>query len=131
MLSFSTCSKKANNIEVALATNNWSDVLKDLKKNKILIKNYKGFNGESILHVVCSKGYHDNHIESIIDFLIKNGADLNDQDANGKTPLHCAAFYGLNPRTYSQLLSYGADESIIDKDGKSPQDYKKGKKGMN
>lgn len=127
MINLLSCSEAQNDVDVMLAKDNWSEFLKVIKRDRSLIKRYKGFNNESLLHVVSSKGYYDKDIKNVIDFLVKNGADVNGLDLHGRTALHCAAYYGSNSKTYLQLISYGADELIKDKDGKTPKEYKRKK----
>ena len=48
--------------------------------------------GRTILHMACHEGYLD-----LIKFLLREGADVKDQDDEGDTPLHYAAFgYGFH-----------------------------------
>lgn len=57
--------------------------------------------------------------------LLKNGADTNVRDDEGKTPLHYAAaragFSGMG-RVVNLLLVMGADETIVNKEGQTPMD---------
>lgn len=58
----------------------------------------------------CSNGYYE-----VLEYLLKNGADIDQQDENGKTLLHEAANAG-NRRLVKLLLDNGADVGIKDKD---------------
>ncbi len=51
--------------------------------------------------------------------LLKNGADVNAQDVNGRTAL----FYQHKIKNLELLLKNGADVSILDKNGHSAMDY--------
>lgn len=55
------------------------------------------------------------------DVLIKAGANLNAQDANGNTPLHLARAGG-HTKTASVLLAAGADPNIKNNQGKTPDE---------
>lgn len=56
---------------------------------------------------------------NIIRILIENGANLNEQDLSGKTPLHYASELG-RVRCIPFLLQKGAKLDIRDKSGKTP-----------
>ena len=43
--------------------------------------------GRTIFHLACHEGYLD-----LVKFLLREGADVKDQDDEGDTPLHYAAF---------------------------------------
>ena len=54
----------------------------------------------------------------IIDLLVKSGANVNAQDAEGFTPLHMAAIHG-NLKIVKKLVDLGADVNIVTTDGKT------------
>ena len=54
----------------------------------------------------------------IIDLLVKSGANVNAQDAEGFTPLHMAAIHG-NLKIVKKLVDLEADVNIITTDGKN------------
>lgn len=84
--------------------------------------------GMTFLHNASEKG----DIENITD-LIKNGADINKRNIEGRTPLHCAAKYNdiyayngsmknphYNIETCRTLLAFGADINARDTYGMTP-----------
>ena len=56
-----------------------------------------------------------------VKLLIKAGADLNAQDAQGSTPVFVAAFF-CRPEILKLLLEKGADQSIPNKEGRTPSE---------
>ena len=54
----------------------------------------------------------------IIDLLVKSGANVNAQDAEGFTPLHMAAIHG-NLKIVKKLVDLEADVNIVTTDGKN------------
>lgn len=52
-------------------------------------------------------------------YLILNGAKINAQDQNGKTPLHLATLSGHTAQV-CLLLKYRADQHLEDDEGKLP-----------
>ncbi len=58
---------------------------------------------------------------SVVEVLLRAGADLEQTDGSGLTPLHAAARW--TPAAYPLLLRLGADPSARDADGKTPLDY--------
>ena len=59
----------------------------------------------------------ENNEPEIIDLLVKFGANVNAQDAEGFTPLHLAAIHG-NLKIVRKLVDLKADVNIITTDGK-------------
>jgi hypothetical protein len=55
---------------------------------------------------------------SVVRLLLEYGADINVQDIDGWTPLHCASFIGL-PEVVRLLLEQGADVEVKGNDGKT------------
>ena len=67
----------------------------------------------TLLHI-ASKQINE---PEIIDLLVKSGANVNAQDAEGFTPLHMAAIYG-NLKVVKKLVDLEADVNIVTTDGK-------------
>ncbi len=53
--------------------------------------------------------------------MLANGADVNKANYQGDTPLHTAAFWGIEANI-KLLLQYGADRSIKNKNGETAYD---------
>lgn len=64
---------------------------------------------------------NETNVESIIDALLKQGADINHQNGNGNTPLHVAV---LENKSYivNFLLEKGADPNIKNNENQTPLD---------
>jgi ankyrin repeat protein len=79
------------------------------------------------------EGYYPLHLAahtcnaSIIDLLIKNGADINSLNKEGETPLHVSVKTKCFSGTVT-LKEAGADFSTLDKNGKRPIDILKDQK---
>ena len=67
-------------------------------------------------------------LTEIVEYLVEEGACLNQQDSNGYTPLIKACIRN-NPNV-AKILVCGTDTSIRSRDGKTAQDYASGKKGF-
>jgi ankyrin repeat protein len=77
--------------------------------------------GASVLHYAVLAqmkpgGFHD---PSVIDILIKHGADVNATTQLGETPLHLGA-RGGHVQTVEKLLAYGANPNLRDSRGRTP-----------
>ena len=57
----------------------------------------------------------------VIEALVRAGADLDQADGAGRTPLHAAA--QTYPAVFPLLLRLGADPNVRDANGKTPMDY--------
>ena len=68
----------------------------------------------TLLHI-ASKQINE---PEIIDLLVKSGANVNAQDAEGFTPLHMAAIHG-NLKIVKKLVDLEADVNIVTTDGKN------------
>ena len=75
---------------------------------------FKEIPGVTVLHIASKK----NKEPEIIDLLVKSGANVNAQDAEGFTPLHMAAIHG-NLKVVKKLVDLEADVNIITTDGKN------------
>ena len=75
---------------------------------------FKEIPGVTVLHIVSQK----NNEPEIIDLLVKSGANVNAQDAEGFTPLHMAAIHG-NLKIVKKLVDLDADVNIVTTDGKN------------
>lgn len=62
--------------------------------------------GRSLLYLAARNGYID-----ICFYLLQKGANINDTQGSGSTPLHGASYYG-NDLVVQLLLQYGADTTI-------------------
>ncbi|KAL8612705.1 hypothetical protein ACOMHN_025356 [Nucella lapillus] len=70
--------------------------------------------GQRPLHVAAVKGHLD-----IVQFLIKEHADLDATDCHGDTALHCAVQQN-HPQIVEALLQAGADDSILNESHMAP-----------
>ena len=61
------------------------------------------------------------HNATVIEALVRAGADLDQTDNTGRTPLHAAA--QTHPEVFPLLLRLGADPNARDENGKTPLDY--------
>ena len=75
---------------------------------------FKEIPGVTVLHIASK----ENNEPEIIDLLVKSGANVNAQDAEGFTPLHMAAIHG-NLKIVKKLVDLDADVNIITTDGKN------------
>ena len=82
----------------------------------------KDKHGRTVLHYIARRGY-SNKILEMIDSLIKAGANINEPDNEGATPLH-NAYIGLLPEELSRsLIRRGADKYKKDNEGTIPLFY--------
>ncbi|MBV0900099.1 MAG: ankyrin repeat domain-containing protein [Wolbachia endosymbiont of Fragariocoptes setiger] len=82
---------------------------------KIVLNLQRGESNSTVLHAISSANIPE---EGIINLLIKAGSNINDQDSQGDTPLHYAAFVG-NKKNVLSLLEMGADSTISNNEGKT------------
>ena len=75
---------------------------------------FKEIPGVTVLHIASK----ENNEPEIIDLLVKSGANVNAQDAEGFTPLHMAAIHG-NLKIVKKLVDLEANVNIVTTDGKN------------
>ena len=75
---------------------------------------FKEITDTTLLHIASK----ENNEPEIIDLLVKSGANVNAQDAEGFTPLHIAAIHG-NLKIVKKLVDLEADVNIATTDGKN------------
>ena len=75
---------------------------------------FKEIPGVTVLHIASK----ENNEPEIIDLLVKSGANVNAQDAEGFTPLHMATIHG-NVKIVKKLVDLEADVNIVTTDGKT------------
>ena len=75
---------------------------------------FKEIPGVTVLHIASK----ENNEPEIIDLLVKSGANVNAQDAEGFTPLHMATIHG-NLKIVKKLVDLDADVHIVTTDGKN------------
>ena len=75
---------------------------------------FKEIPGVTVLHIASK----ENNEPEIIDLLVKSGANVNAQDAEGFTPLHMATIHG-NLKIVKKLVDLEADVNIVTTDGKT------------
>jgi hypothetical protein len=68
--------------------------------------NFKDSEGNTILHIVCIllEKSDFNYYNSIIRFLVEHGANVNEVNGNGNTPIHLLNM--TNDKNYTKLLDY-------------------------
>jgi ankyrin repeat protein len=79
---------------------------------------------ETALHLALwrpqeTKGSTGSNYATIVDRLLRAGADVHQQDSSGRTVLHLGA-YGGQSRTVKDLLAAGSDVMMVDKTGRTP-----------
>ncbi len=84
-----------------------------LKKDPSLLYS-KDKVGATLLHFVSKFGSKES-----VEFLISQGARVNEKNDRGETPLHAASMYD-NVNTIKVLISKGADINAKDSDGMTP-----------
>ncbi|QWE33115.1 MULTISPECIES: ankyrin repeat domain-containing protein [unclassified Wolbachia] len=112
----------------------YKDYKKDVEKIKKFLLDHKSNQdlktilnlkrGESkltILHILSSMECSNS--EECIDLLLNSGADPNEKDDTGRTPLHYATRSGHCDTIIKLLLRKGANLDIKDKKGKTPIEF--------
>ena len=80
--------------------------------------------GNVAIHIAAQNGKVD-----IVDYLIKNGAQVNAQNFRGNTALHMSVEYNLDSTT-QKLLELGANRNIKNCDGHAAQNGIDGGKSL-
>ena len=87
------------------AASNRIDILREIiQLNKEAINSKDPMYGNTALHMACFSGH-----ASVVDFLLKNNANVNCRNKNNDTPLYCA-FRKQYLEIFNQLLSCGAND---------------------
>ena len=71
--------------------------------------------GNVAIHIAAQNGKVD-----VVDYLLKNGAQVNSQNFKGNTALHMSVEYNLEDTT-RKLLELGADKTIKNYDGNAAE----------
>lgn len=100
----------------ALYGNYWLLLAASKRSNFQNLLKRKGFEGRTVLHDAAIKPNN----EKILDFLIKNGSNIEAEDSKGRSPAYCAAAMG-NWGNVEDLASLGADLTHKAKDGTSAE----------
>lgn len=84
--------------------------------------NVKNIHGNSLLFSLLSKKSYSNHISDVIHALVDAGANINEQNQNGDTPLHLSLVEcdEYSYKTAKALLAAGANTDIKNHNGDSP-----------
>ena len=99
----------------AILRSGWGEDPPEGTIDKILEEgDFKEIPGVTVLHIASNI----NNEPEIIDLLVKSGANVNAQDAEGFTPLHMAAIHG-NLKIVKTLFDLDADVNIVTTDGKN------------
>ena len=102
-------------VDVEELNKDFCDMLNDFKPSNSIPENREGDYG---IHMASKIG----DLVPVIDWLIKNGEDVNILNKSGMTALHKAVIYG-NVSTVEFLLSKNASINIKDGYGCTPIDY--------
>ena len=73
--------------------------------------------GQSLLHLAVPNGHHE-----VVKFLLKEGADINALDDEGRTPLMEGALWSF-VEIVDTLVNAGADTKIRDRQGRQAADF--------
>ena len=73
--------------------------------------------GQGSLLTDCENPYLT---EKMVSEVIEHGADVNETDSTGRTPLHIFASWGKDPKVLKMLIKNGALVNAMDEDGQTP-----------
>jgi ankyrin repeat protein len=91
----------------------YEDVISLLQKKGAALTELDKHSMRTLLHSAAINGYLN-----IADLLIRDGADINAKDKNGKTPLFYANKYG-HYKTADLLIKHGAESDSVEKKNKT------------
>ncbi len=97
------CSRKPRTVHTAAFDGDLTQVESFVKEDPSVVS-HRDDEGRTPLHYAARNGHLD-----IVQFLLKNGADINAYDTEGWTPMRFAKFKG-QMRTYDYLKAQGATE---------------------
>lgn len=89
-----------------------------LKKDKTLINETDNNGKDTALHWAIMKDF-----PSTVELLLNNGANPNQKNSSGQTPLHYAALYENMDAAIILVEKYNADKDLKDEDGKTAADF--------
>ena len=101
---------------------------KDVVNVKSAVRNQQGtpwhlaeWDGATCLHRFVAESYRiqQHTVASCIEKLVREGANINEPNSAGMTPLHLACQRHLT-QTVSTLLDFGADRTLEDDEGRTP-----------
>jgi len=73
--------------------------------------------GSTMLHILLNRAFiADADAVSMVELLFRSGAEINPQDATGRTPIMCAAL-NKHPQVVKLLLEKQADTQLVDSSG--------------
>jgi ankyrin repeat protein len=103
--------KRFHQLSTIVMENDVATFQKESQENDPFVSAY---NQVTLLHMAASSGKLE-----MIEYLIKQGIEVNCQDKDGNTPLHFAALCGYT-RGVSCLLALGADKTLTNKQNLAP-----------
>ncbi|EGG17549.1 hypothetical protein DFA_08545 [Cavenderia fasciculata] len=98
-----------------------ADICKLLLQVPTIDVNIKNRDGASVLHYFVRHPYTEKRKEAVL-MMLEKGLDINNGTRHGETPLHSAAFKGLND-VVALLLQNGANPNSLTQGGETPLHY--------